>query len=244
MLTGLGLVIASACVFNNYLDRDIDKKMERTRTRALASGRVTARNVILFASLLGISGILVLSFLTNQLTTVLALLAFFFYVVIYAFFKRKSVHGTIVGSIPGAAPPVIGYCAVTNTLDASAIILFLILVLWQMPHFYAIAMYRSKDYAAASIPVLPLVKDIRTTKMHILLYILAFTFAAVSLSFFGKTGYVYAVIGGISGIYWLSFGVKGLKTEDDNLWAKQMFVVSLIVITLLCVTISAESFFL
>jgi protoheme IX farnesyltransferase len=228
-LAGLSLVIASACVFNNYIDRGIDKKMARTKKRAIVAGLVSARSAIIYAILLGTTGLAILAVYTNWLTFLLALTAEFFYVVIYGIAKRRSVHGTLVGSIPGAMPPVIGYVAVTNNLDSAAIILFMILVFWQMPHFYAIAMYRYADYKAAGLPVLPVKKGMRATRLQILAYITAFTVAASLLSVFGYTGFLYLLIVLALGIYWLGRGIISYHSLSDERWGKMMFLNSLIV---------------
>jgi len=181
MLVGISFVIASACVFNNYIDRDIDKFMARTKKRALPTGIISGRNALLYAIVLGVIGFSLLLFYTNLLTTFVGFVGFFVYIVLYGISKRRSVYGTIVGSIAGAVPPVVGYVAVTNNFDMGALLLFLILVIWQMPHFYAIAIFREDDYAAASIPVLPIKQGIKATKIHMVLYIAAFLIATVML---------------------------------------------------------------
>ncbi|MGI9028017.1 MAG: heme o synthase [Candidatus Saccharimonadales bacterium] len=241
MLAGLSLVIASGCVFNNYIDRGIDKKMARTRQRALVSGAISGRAALLYASLLGVLGTAILGYFTNLLTMFITLTGFVFYVVIYGYWKRKSVHGTLVGSVSGAVPPVVGYTAVSGQLDWAALILFLILVLWQMPHFYAIALYRSKDYAAASIPVLPVKKGVLTTKIQILLYIALFTVAASTLSIFGYASHGYLAVAIVLGVSWLGLGLRGFRAADTNRWAHTMFFYSLIVITVLCTAISVDA---
>ncbi len=240
-LIGLSLVIASACVFNNYIDRGIDEKMARTKNRALVKKLISPFNALAYGTVLGLIGFLVLFFHTNLLATLLGATGFFFYVVVYGIYKRKSIYGTLVGSISGAIPPVVGYCAVSNNFDIGAIIFFIILVLWQMPHFYAIAIYRYKDYANASIPVLPIKKGIHTTKVHMLFYITAFIIASTALTTFGLTGYIYLVVMSLLGLKWLLLAVKGFTTEDDGRWARKMFSFSLIVITALCVLISVDA---
>ncbi len=237
-LIGISFVVASACVFNNYIDREIDGMMARTKNRALVKGLVSGRNAIIYAISLVLVGVLVLALYTNLLAVGIALTGFFVYVVLYSIWKRRSIYGTIVGSISGAVPPVVGYVAVSNSFDAGAIILFSILVLWQMPHFYAIAIYRLDDYAAASIPVLPVKKGVHTAKMHILVYISAFIIAALMPTVFGYTGYAYFTVVGLLGLTWLGLAIKGFSTSNnDKLWARKMFFSSLIVITLLCIMI-------
>lgn len=236
MLSGLSLIIASGCVFNNYIDRDIDKKMKRTKKRALVTGDISAQNALVYATALGLAGATILGLFTNILTLVMGLMGFVFYVVIYGIGKRKTVHGTVIGSISGAIPPVVGYTSVSNTLDGGALLLFFILVLWQMPHFYAIAMYRLKDYSAAGIPVLPAVKSMSAAKIQTLIYIVAFTIACIGLTTFGYTGILYAIIMAIAGTGWFIMGLKGYN-KNDIAWAHRMFGFSLIVTLTFCTAI-------
>lgn len=242
MMVGLAGVIASACVFNNYMDRGIDAKMARTKNRALVKKIISGRNALLYATILGIAGFLLLLFYTNILTAFIAFIGFFFYIVMYGIWKRRSVYGTIVGSVSGAVPPVVGYCAVTGSIDIAALLLFVILVLWQMPHFYAIALFRSEDYKAASIPVLPVKKGFYHTKIQMLLYITVFCFAVGMLTVFHYTGYTYLVVMVASGVYWLGLGIRGLQKEESKKWARSMFFFSLIIIVLFSVTLSLNSF--
>ncbi len=159
----------------------------------------------------------------------------------YSIWKRRSVYGTIVGSVSGAVPIVAGYTSVTNNFDMGAFIIFMILVLWQMPHFYAIAIYRLKDYAAANIPVLPVKKGIFITKIHMLFYIIAFIIAVSLLTLYGFTGYIYLSVALALGGGWLLLSIKGFKANDDAIWARKMFFFSLITITLLSVVISIDA---
>lgn len=239
-LLGISFVIASACVLNNLIDRDVDAKMSRTKNRALVTGTVSTKNAIIFLITLGIIGAGFMLF-TNLTTIILGLIAYVDYIIFYPIFKRKSVLGTIVGSISGAMPPVAGYTAVTNRFDTGALLLFLILVFWQMPHFYAIAIFRLKDYATAKIPVLPVKVGIQKTKIHIILYIIGFIITSSLLTVFTLTGYVYLIIMTLLGLYWLFLAIKGFQTKDDVTWAKGVFRFSLILILvfsiLLCVNV-------
>jgi protoheme IX farnesyltransferase len=241
-LIGTSLVIASACVVNNYIDREIDAKMTRTKNRAFVKGRIRPRSAGIYAVGLGLPGFVVLGFYTNMLTVFIGLAGWLFYVVIYGIAKRRSVHGTVVGSISGATPVVAGYTAVTGRLDSGAFILFLILVLWQMPHFYSIATYRFNDYGAAGLPVLPVKRGIRKAKLQIMLYITAFIPATALLTIFGYTGYIYLAVVVLLGLSWLWLGWQGFRIGGDKLaderWARKMFFYSLIVISLLSVMIA------
>jgi len=230
MVFGLAFIIASACVFNNYIDRGIDSKMLRTKKRALVTRQISGRNALIFASILGLAGFGLLIAYTNILTSFIAFVGFFFYIVLYGIWKRRSTYGTIVGSISGAVPPVVGYCAVTNQIDLAAILLFLILVFWQMPHFYAIAMFRSDDYAAASIPVLPIKKGMYHTKIQNLFYISAFILASLSLTVFHYTGITYFVLMAVCGLVWFAIALQSLHAKEDKRMARKMFFFSLIII--------------
>lgn len=241
-LLGSCLVMASGCVLNNYIDRGIDAHMTRTKKRALVTGKVTTTQALSYGTFLGLLGFAILAFGVNLLAAAVGLVGFVFYVVLYGLAKRHSVHGTLVGSVSGAVPPVIGYVGASNQLDGGALLLFIIMTLWQMPHFYAIAMYRLKDYAAASLPVLPVKKGMRTTKIYILVYIALYIVAAVTLTLFNYTGLVYVIIMTIVGLAWLRLGIMGFKAQDDAAWARKMFSFSLIVLLTFCVMLSANSF--
>ena len=233
-LLGISLVIASGCVFNNYIDRDIDPLMERTRNRATALGLLSPQRILLFATFLGLCGFADLFFLTNLLATFIAFVGFFFYVVVYSlYFKRSSVYGTAIGSISGAVPPVVGYCVASNQFDLGAVIIFLILVFWQMPHSYAIAIYRLKDYRAAGIPVLPVKKSMQYTKISMLVYVILFSILSMLPTFLSYAGYYYLGIAIVLSVYWIYITAKGFFAEDNALWARQVFLFSIILITLL-----------
>jgi protoheme IX farnesyltransferase len=238
---GVSLIVASGCVFNNVIDRDIDIKMERTKNRALVIGLISPVHALIYASILGIVGLVLLYSISNQLAALLVVIGFIVYVGFYSLYlKRHSVYGTLIGSISGAMPPVIGYCAVSNQFDIGAVILLVIFSIWQMPHSYAIAIFRFNDYAAASIPVLPVKDGILKAKKHIVAWVVAFTVATLLLTVFGYTGYVYFVVAAIMGVYWLYLAIIGFKTTDDTKWAKKLFMVSVIIITILSIMMSVD----
>ena len=164
-------------------------------------------------------------------------IGFFVYVVLYSLWKCRTIYGTAIGSIAGAVPPVVGYCAVSNHFDIGALILFTMMVLWQMPHFFSIAMFHFDDYAAAKIPVLPVKKGMLRTKIHMVLYILGFIFTAIMLTFFNYTGYVYLIVTTSMGLAWLGLCLKGFKSDNDQLWGRHMFRLSLLMITSICFVI-------
>lgn len=235
-LLGIGLVIASACTLNNYFDRAIDANMERTKKRVLVSGEISITAALTYGVILGFIGFTILLFGTNQLTLLIGIIGYFAYIVVYGIAKRRSVYGTIIGSVSGSMPLIAGYTAVSNRFDGGALILFLIMTFWQMPHFYAIAIYRINDYRSAKLPVWPIIKDLQSTKYQILLFIILFIIAAAGLTLFGYTGLTFLILTGLSGSYWLYKGLTGLRTKNNNRWAHMMFGRSLFV--LLCLSFS------
>ena len=241
MLVGVSLVIASGCVFNNCIDRDIDKLMKRTQNRVMAKGLISMPVAIMYGFVVGALGIAALYFGTNLLVVIIALIGLFVYVVVYTLWlKRNSIYGTLVGSVSGAVPPVIGYCAVTNKFDVGAFILFLILSLWQMPHSFAIAIYRYDDYLAASIPVLPVKRGIPFTKLSMLLYTIAFAIATLMLTLLGYTGIGYFIVALIVGVYWSYIAISGFYTHNNKQWARKMFVFSIFGLIGLCIMMSVN----
>jgi protoheme IX farnesyltransferase len=236
VFVGSSLIIASACVLNNYLDQDIDAIMDRTKQRAIVSGKVKGRRAVQFSATLGIVGLIILLYTTNLLVAALGIIGFVTYVVFYGMLsKRMSVHGTLVGSISGAIPILAGYTAVTGAIDLGAVLVFIILFAWQFPEFYSIAIYRFKEYKAAGIPLLPIVKGLRRTKIEILAYTYLFVLSSLSLTLFGYTGLTYFTIMASVGAYWVWLAVKGFSTDDDERWARKMFRFSMISILVVCI---------
>jgi heme o synthase len=234
-LVGLALIIASACVINNFIDRASDEKMARTKNRALVTGMITQGSAIRFAIVLGLLGATSLIVFSNLLAMAIALFGFFVYIVLYSLSKYHTVHGTLIGSIAGAIPPVVGYCSVSDRIDLGSCLLFLMIVMWQMPHFFAIAIYRLEDYAKASIPVLPIKKGIHVAKVQMLLYVIAFIIVSFTLTAFHYTGHLYLIATALLGIAWLWLCFKGFHCDNDRIWARNMFLFSLVIVTTLCV---------
>ena len=238
---GVSLVVASGCVFNNCIDRNMDRKMSRTRNRVLAQGRMSPKVAVCYAALLAVAGVALIWKATNMLCLAIVLSGFMIYVGAYSLYlKRNSVYATLIGSLAGATPPLIGYCAVSNRFDMGAVILLSIFSLWQIPHSYAVAVFRLKDYKMAAIPVLPVKEGILAAKRHIVGYILAFMVATLMLTFGGYTGYHYLAVAAALGLSWLFMAWSGYRTSDDRLWAKRMFVFSVVSITILSVMMAID----
>ena len=231
-LIGSSLIVAGSCSLNNYIDRDIDHLMERTKGRPTVTGRVQPGKVALMSFLLIGAGTAFL--LTTTLTAaVIGIIGVFSYVVLYTMWsKRQYVSNTIVGSISGAVPPLIGWAAVDANLDVMAWMLFAIVFVWQPPHFYALAMRRVEEYRAAGIPMLPVVKGFKATKRSIFLWVAAL----LPLPFFlPSLGIPFIVLATALNIGWLALGIYGLKLKDDIKWAKMMFIYSLQYLTVMFV---------
>lgn len=241
-IIGTTLVIASACALNNYLDRDIDSLMERTKTRPSVTGAVSGRRAVIFAAVLSILGMVVLYFWVNLLVVGIGLAGFVVYVWLYgAFSKRRSIHGTLVGSVSGAAPILAGYVAVTNVIDLGAVLVFAILFVWQMPEFYSIAIYRRDEYKKAKVPVISVVKGIRHTKGQIMFYLVAFTIFVAALAAYGYAGYTYFAVMMALCAYWLWLGVKSLRSRNDGYWSRRVFRHSLVVLLIFSLLVSVEA---
>jgi protoheme IX farnesyltransferase len=237
---GTGLVIAAACVLNNCLDKNTDRLMARTRERVLVTGRMTTTVATGYAVALCAAGTALLLSADNLLTVALVLGGFVIYVGIYSPLKHCSAIAPLIGGLAGAAPPLAGYCSVTGQFDTGAAILLLIFVLWQMPHFYAIAIYRLDDYVAAATPVLPAKQGIPATRRHILVYIAAFIAAAVWLHLSGYTGYVCLATMVALGVCWFALAWKGYQRVDVRRWSRTMFICSVVSICAFSVTISID----
>lgn len=239
MLFGMTAVVASACVLNNYLDQDIDAVMERTKKRPSVAGSVSGVGMLVFSTVLLLAGMTALVLWTNLLTVWVGVIGFVTYVWLYgALSKRRSIHGTLVGSISGAMPILGGYVAARGRLDAAAIVVFLIIFFWQFPEFYSIAIYRRKEYAAAKIPVMPVVKGVRSTTVQIFIYTILYVLSTLSLTLFGYTGWIYFAVMALFGVHWIAVGYEGLHVKNSDKWARRMFKLSMINILVLCAALS------
>lgn len=173
ILGNLGIALASACAatINHVLDRRIDEQMARTRDRPFPTGAMKERQALTFAAVLGVTSMVILAFFVNLLTAVLTFASLIGYAVIYTvWLKRATSQNIVIGGAAGAAPPVLGWTAVTNSVDPHALLLFLIIFVWTPPHFWALAIARRDDYAKAGIPMLPVTHGVEYTRLHVLLY--------------------------------------------------------------------------
>ena len=238
-LLGTTFVVASGCVVNNVIDQDIDQKMQRTMNRALVKKTISPTIAMFYALVLGVIGFGILWFFVNAYAFLFAVIGFVVYVGFYSLWtKRTTIHQTVIGSISGASPPVIGYTAVTQQFDIAALLIFVAYALWQMPHSWAIAIYRFDDYKNAGVPILPVARSILRTKIESLIYVILFTIAMNALYVYGYTNIVFLVICNLLCAYWFYIGILGFKAENDQLWAKRFFLFSVILITVISLSFS------
>ncbi len=230
-LVGIGLIMGAACAVNNLADRDIDAKMERTKGRPSASGVVGVSSGLVFVVLLLLIGFSLLLIWANALSMLIGAIGFIDYALVYTYLKRKSHHATLVGSIAGASPVVGAYAAFSGHITLAALVIGLMMLLWQMPHFYAISLYRGSDYRRAEVPVLPLVKGRKYTAKAMFIYSLLFSLSVVALYFVVNLSLAYLLIMGFVVAGWSIFNLKGLRLSDLDSWARRSFGYSLLVLT-------------
>ncbi|MNE06716.1 Protoheme IX farnesyltransferase 1 [compost metagenome] len=232
-LLGTVLIMASSCVFNNYFDRDLDTKMDRTKDRVLPTGKLAAKTVLWYAVVLGIIGLGVLFAFSGPIAGVFGIVGMLVYVVVYTLWlKRSSTWSTSVGAISGAMPPLIGYVAVSGTIDLGAILLFALLFLWQPPHFWALGIRRVEEYRAAGFPLLPVVKGIPRTKLQMIPYLVLLVPIPVLMYMYNYTGIWFLVIGEALSLMWLFMAIKGFRSQDNDAWAKKVFLFSINYLTI------------
>ncbi|AOM83302.1 heme o synthase [Salisediminibacterium beveridgei] len=233
-LLGAAMVIAGGCALNNYIDRDIDHIMERTKDRPSVTGVLSGRQTLTYGLVMAFGGVTLLA-MTTITSAFIGLVGLFIYVVLYSMWtKRTTSFNTIVGSFSGAVPPLIGWAAIDPGLHPVAWTLFLIMFLWQPPHFLALAMRRRDEYAAAGIPMLPVVAGFAMTKRQIVWYVAALLPVSLIVVNFGA---IYTVTAGVLGAGWLILGLTGFRTQNDVQWATKMFIYSLNYLTILFVVI-------
>jgi len=229
-LLGTTLVVMSACAANNCTDRGIDARMPRTKQRATVTGEVSVRWLTSVAVAFGLIGFAVLLVHVNWLTALVGVIAYIDYVVLYGWSKRTTVHSTLIGTISGAAPLVAGYTAVAGRFDVTALLLGLSMIFWQMPHFYAIGIFRHDDYKVGGLPVWPVQRGVRSAQYWMVAYTALYLCTGVSLAVFGHASATYAAVISLAGLYWLWLGVKGMHSLEPVKWARGIFGVSLVVL--------------
>ena len=237
---GTGLAVASANALNMYLERDIDGLMQRTAGRPLPTQRMQPSSALAFGIALGLLSLVVLYFFVNPLTTVLAAVAILLYVLVYTPMKRTSPLALVVGAIPGAAPPLMGWTAATGTLDAPGLVLFTILFLWQLPHFLAIALFRKSEYQRAGVKAVPIVRGDRVAKAQALAWTTALVPISLLLIPLEVAGPVYGAVALSMGLWFLYWSARGMANAAGDAWARKFFVVSLVYLPVLVVGLMVD----
>ncbi|SIS38043.1 heme o synthase [Salimicrobium flavidum] len=232
-LLGTALVIAGGCILNNWYDRDIDPIMDRTKKRPTVTGTISLKAILLGGVITSAAGVLVLT-LASWEAALWGVFGWFVYVVLYTMWsKRRYTLNTVVGSFSGAVPPLIGWAAIEPGLRMEAWILFLIMFLWQTPHFLALAMKKKDDYEKAGIPMLPVVKGFRMTKRQIVVYVACLLPLPLYLA---SLGGIFLAVAYVLSIGWLALAFTGFFMKDDKKWATWMFIYSLNYLTVLFLT--------
>lgn len=244
-LLGTALVVSSANALNCWMERDLDRHMARTKNRPLPAGRLDARTALMFGLALGAFAVPLLVLAVNPLTGLLAAIALVSYVWIYTPMKQRSPAALLVGSIPGAMPPLMGWTAATGSLEAPGIVLFGILFLWQLPHFLAIAMFRQEEYTKAGIRVMPAVRGVARTRLHAALYAGALVPVSLLLVPLGIAGTLYLAVVGVAGALFAALCIAGLfrsivAQHGANRWARAVFLASLAYLPLLFAALAID----
>lgn len=227
-LVATALSVACANTFNMIFERNIDQLMDRTKLRPLASQRMKIKNATIFAILIGICAILLFGFYVNWLTAFLSFLSIIFYSMIYTPLKVKTPLALVIGAVPGAAPPLLGWTAVTDQITVGGLVLFGILFAWQMPHFLAISLFHKADYARAGIQVVPVVRGDQVAKIQAFLWTLVLIIMSLSICFLKLGGFFYIICAVLLGSWFLYLSVLGLKNKEYSNWPKRFFLASLV----------------
>ena len=216
-IIGIGLCASSAATINQIIDRNIDANMARTSNRPLPQGEITTFNASLFAFALMIVGTAILVSQVNTLTAVLTVASLIGYAFIYTvFLKRATPQNIVIGGLAGAAPPLLGWTSVTNSIDPNALLLVLIIFVWTPPHFWALAIYRKEDYARESIPMLPVTHGVRFTKLQIILYTVLLVLVSLLPYIVLMSGNIYLFSALGLGLFYLYSSIKMYLTDDEE----------------------------
>jgi protoheme IX farnesyltransferase len=231
-LAGTTLAVAGAHALNCYIERDIDRYMERTRGRPLPAGRLDPRVALVLGIVLSMVSIPLLWLAVNPVTALLGALALLSYVLVYTPLKTRSPAALYVGAVPGALPPLMGWTAATGRIEPAGVVLFAVLFLWQLPHFLAIAIYRKDDYAAAGMRTLPIVRGDAVARRHIALWTLALVPVTFGLNALGVAGWIYGAAAAALGAAFIAKTLPGLRAaEPPEGYARGVFLLSLVYLT-------------
>lgn len=227
LMIGTGLIVGSANALNMYLERDVDCLMSRTKNRPLPAGRMDPPFALGFGLLQAFISVPVLTFALNPLTGLLGVIALVCYVMLYTPLKQRTSLSTLIGAVPGAMPPLMGWTAITGSIDAAGLAIFGVLFFWQIPHFHAIAIFRNKEYSRAGLKTVPGQRGQRAAHHEIVWYLILQLAVSVALVPLGVAGTFYLVIAASAGLGYLAYGVYGVMNQGGPRWAKRLFLVSI-----------------
>lgn len=235
---GIALCAGAAAAVNHVVDRHIDEKMARTANRPIAKGRLSPNQAVMFALLIGLLGIVILVLFTNVLTAWLTLASLIGYAFIYTMYlKRATPQNIVIGGLAGAAPPLLGWSSISNTIDPYALLLVLIIFVWTPPHFWALAIYRKDEYAKESIPMLPVTHGVAFTKMQIVLYTIILFIVSILPYIVLMSGIIYLFSAIILSSLFMYYAIKLYLSDDDaiamNTFNFSIYYIFLIFIALL-----------
>ena len=241
-LVGIGLCSGSAAAINQIIDREADAEMSRTDKRPIPQGEISVTNASIFAFVIGVLGALILVYFVNSLTAILTIFALGGYAFIYTIFlKRATPQNIVIGGLAGAAPPLLGWASVTNTIEPNALILVLIIFIWTPPHFWALAIYRKDDYAKQSIPMLPVTHGVAFTKLQIVLYTIILFLVSLFPYIVLMSGTIYLTSAIILSSLFLFYSIR-LYLSDDDKYAMQTFWYSIYYIFLIFIALIVDHF--
>lgn len=227
-LLGTALTVACANTFNMIFERNTDGLMARTKSRPLAAGKMKTLNAVLFAIVIGSCGILIFSYFVNSLTAFISFLAIVFYSLVYTPLKVKTPLALVIGAVPGAAPPLLGWTAVTNDVSMGGVLLFGILFAWQMPHFLAISIYHQDDYAQAGIQIVPVARSPLVAKWQAVAWTVCLLCITMSVYFLKLGGIFYIICAAALGSWFFYLSCLGLKKTEESAWPRRFFLASLV----------------
>ena len=242
---GIGLASSSAAVFNHVLDHRVDIQMMRTRGRPLPQGKLTEKAALTFASMLCVISMLVLALLVNPLTALLTFLSLIGYAVVYTvFLKRATPQNIVIGGAAGAAPPILGWTAVTGEIHSSALLLFLIIFVWTPPHFWALAIARREEYEKVGIPMLPVTHGDQFTRLNILLYTILLVVITVIPYLIGMSGLIYLATAIVLNAVFLTYALRMWRSSDDASLPMRTFKYSITYLGALFAALLVDHYFL
>ena len=221
---GIGLASSSAAAINHFIDQKADAEMSRTQNRPLPTGDLNSKNVLVFAGMIGLIAMIILVVFVNILTAVLTFLSLIGYAVVYTMYlKHMTPQNIVIGGAAGAAPPVLGWCAITGDIHPHALLLFLIIFIWTPPHFWALAVAKREEYAKAKIPMLPVTHGAEFTRLQILLYTILLLIVTILPYLTGMSHLIYLFSALILGFIFIYFAIKLMKDKDDKTAMKTFF---------------------